>query len=87
MRGGSQAPSLALLSPGTVVAGEGQAAEGSRRGTTGCLLQGRKCCEKHRKGLKKTEMKERDGKKRMREGEEKRRRDSRGLQGVNFLRG
>lgn len=60
-------------------------AGGSREGTTGSLLQGRKCCEKHRKGLKKTEMKERDGKKRMQEGEEKRRRDSHGLQGVNFL--
>lgn len=58
---------------------------GGHGAATGNWLQGKKGREKHRRGFKKTEMKESDGEKRMREGEEKRRRDSRGLQGVNFL--
>lgn len=58
---------------------------GGHGAATGNWPQGRKHREKQRKGFKKTETKESDGEKRMQEGGEKRRRDSRGLQGANFL--
>lgn len=50
----------------------------SREGTTRSLLQGRKCCEKQRKGLRKAEKKDRDGEKDVEGG-------SHSLQGVDFL--
>lgn len=51
----------------------------SWEGTTGSLLQGRKCCEKQRKGLTKAEKKDRDGEKDVEGG------GSHSLQGVDFL--
>lgn len=71
--------------PGTALPGHGGGCGGmgsGRRiweGTTRSLLQGRKCCEKQRKGLRKVEKKDRDGKKDVGGG------GSHSLQGVDFL--
>jgi len=78
---------LALPSPGTGVAGEGRAVGGAGMVELGFCRREGNAVKSTERELKKTETKERGGEKEdagRRRGEE-RRRDSRGLQGVNFL--